>query len=1348
MAKNYLYLRYNDKGVVMKVSLNDKLTFNGYKPVKDDLGRKNYEFNYVFDEDAFDCYLEIYNVSVDKNGNYIITDRVDNYDTKDGMLKLKSGANKVNLSSSYFLSEKTPFAYHYKLVDKDNNEYFRVDAGNIVDKTKEHSYEIYNVVTQNGSNLNHGGSMKLVIPDNYNVGWQYNKKLFDDNHIIKNNEILNKAIKSHKHFSNKVGGTLAGIEKGLENGDFDGYTNIVSLPLFTDDSLSAHGYWNKNCMQISQPLGNINNYISLQKKLFGKGINLVSDGAFVNEGLEGIHLASVLKWGEKSPYFNWFRASGLKNGPFMFGVFGKNKDIISHKLVNSPYNFEQNENGHVSISRNRNYDSSKPTYIQIFDNRLASEKQKNDTQNLIETYDILNTDNPYEINVHDDTVINYHFEIDPEIYKKNVINLNEYNKSADFPITLKSYDGTRFVSKFENFELEDKIESNFETWDANTDIAKLNYVYSHSDTENGKNLNQKQRTERENIIKEGNCQVKDYIITSGKYWTQKTKDILTLYAAQNLINIEKDNPKKVLDTIKNKVTQGIFPQKLDINEEVVKNVLNGDYLLNQKSAGETFDEQVKAGIMNLPLDTIEFGDNIAEVLASPYITNRAIHEDEIGLTKYELYKKGNPHLTDETERAYLSAQKLYDNELFGFAKEILGKVQGGLEEKLDNPEYGKYVIPIMTSEIVKFALVKALAPDVKVYVNKENGEIGYDYEALKKTSLQGLGIYGASPEDEALSLIHKIKKGVIGIGENDKNLLADALKKSLKGTNASSFALAEMIVDRSQAGLDWRIDATKDVADIDALRDKKNSFADAWEEVTDFWKNFTQNILKINSNSFITAEVTDEVDLHKEFKGHASRFSQNEITKKLLNETGMTSTANYSAFFTDLAMLFGKSFTHENCMEYPVDDYFQKRIFEKMIGKEDYLRSSNMDSLLYSYTFIGNHDKPRALHCFALDMGLFFCDLTDKKNSPYRELAYRILNDKLYGEVKSEEIDKFNFDTVSPKAIAMADAMIRAFGDAFNKLCEEDNKLKSDEKYKNSVFEKIIASIIDLAKGSYLGNRFNADAFGVKPFDVVIDTVIKQAQEVHGLDLDDKKIKELKDTAFQNILAPAYSKLLGAMKYLVALPGKPTLYAGDDLGSTGYEEKTKNIYLANRYYIHNEWKDNEFIKKYNDELAKVMKLRSRSELDALNNGAPYTLPLQYSHEGTKLSAILRQNTEGKMAISLFNTAGIHHNPALEYTPTTVYLDKISLNEDGDSGKIGLKGGLKEGAKFVNANDENDVYYVHKYGNEYCIEHHDKSPICVNDSTMILYHVPEVSQVAFLGRVDFKPQNVEKAYSLA
>ena len=96
----------------------------------------------------------------------------------------------------------------------------------------------------------------------------------------------------------------------------------------------------------------------------------------------------------------------------------------------------------------------------------------------------------YDLHSHDDFYfILMHFEINPETYNKNVRNLSKYNNAnAQFPIYMESPKAARFLSKFETFVVDGKFESGFETWDANPDIAKLNFVYSNSDAMALKNL--------------------------------------------------------------------------------------------------------------------------------------------------------------------------------------------------------------------------------------------------------------------------------------------------------------------------------------------------------------------------------------------------------------------------------------------------------------------------------------------------------------------------------------------------------------------------------------------------------------------------------------------------------------------------------------------------------------------------------------------------------------------------------------------------------------------------------------------------------------------------------------------
>ena len=119
----------------MKVSLNlnqpkvrNNINFQGYKPTKSQYGDKEHEFNFVYDDSKYDCYLELYSVAKDVNNNYYVTDILKRYDdnpyNNELGVKLQSGkATKVNLSADYDVAPDEAFAYY-----RDSHR-FRYSAG-------------------------------------------------------------------------------------------------------------------------------------------------------------------------------------------------------------------------------------------------------------------------------------------------------------------------------------------------------------------------------------------------------------------------------------------------------------------------------------------------------------------------------------------------------------------------------------------------------------------------------------------------------------------------------------------------------------------------------------------------------------------------------------------------------------------------------------------------------------------------------------------------------------------------------------------------------------------------------------------------------------------------------------------------------------------------------------------------------------------------------------------------------------------------------------------------------------------------------------------------------------------
>lgn len=1355
----------------MKVSLNlnqaennKQINFTGYKWVKDEHGFRNFETAYIFDENNQDCYLEVYTLDHDKYNNYYIDSPAK---SRDGAyrIKMNPGANRINLTKTFGILPDSAFAYHYVVKNHHGGEEFiQIDAGDSICEDGK----AYNIVTPNGSLMSKGGSMKLVNIDSQNVGIVY-----DEHGKWKlNKELQQKSLDAVKTLTNVYGGTAAGLEKDIEEGKFNPYSRIISLPVFTREDFTSHKYWIENIFQPCNSLMNINNYRSLQEKMFAHNLNFVSDGAFVNEGLMGTHFSNLLKWGTESPYFRWFRASNLKDSPLSLGVFPKRTENVSWKLVNSPKNYIQDSSGKVNEIENSKYDHDKPTYIQFFDRRLVSDSERKNPQFLIKSYSKLNTKDVYDLHTHDDCVFPYYFEVNPKTVAANVERFNQHNSylSKDEKLKFDGYEASRIMSKHENFVVDGKFENGFETWDANPDIAKLNFVLSNNDLKTLKNMPNQEALLEEELIKQANCQVRDYTVEGGKYWTKTTNDILRLSVAQHIKSVDAQNPasvyQKIMGMSDGKKLPVALKSQLYIDE--VKNVLNGFYKITRKLSHEDKNGQVLEQLMNMPLETIEFGTNLVGVLGSPLITKRANTPDEIGVSRYEIYKKGNPNLPEKYAKTYNAMDNIYKKEMSDFAIKVLDEVNDKLpkESKLFNDnevtEYGQYVLPIIVPQIAKFAIVKAFAPKADAEYNKKTGEITYDYNALLNTHLQSLDLPKAgSAEDEAMLVLEKMKKGIVNISSESQDFITKSILATLKNTNVNSFKLADLIIDKTQAGLDWRIDATKDIADIDALRTHKQPFEDIWNDVNDFWKTFAQGIYSENPNSYIVAEITDEDNLHAKAYGSQSPTYPNtkDILPKFLRNTGITANAQYSKFYYDIVKLYSRSFEDAKTMDENENTFHLADHLKSTLISPDgsLLKAFSLPAINYAYTFIGNHDKPRALHCAALDMDMFYSDLTFVEDKKHRMDAYRLIKDKSLDYVSDEEILHYNFDNVSPKAVAMGMALRKGFMDVLN---EYKSNMTPEEFDRD--FKAISKAVADLSSGKFGNIRFDGDSFGVKPIDFNIKKVVEQAKNEYGFRFTSPQHENnFENKVFERIMTPAMTKVLAMMQILAAMPGMPTLYDGDDLGATGYDTEKKNVYLQGRQRVHNEWAElnnpryKEFIAKYKEQIDKTMSLRTMPQCNALNNGAPFVLPMQHGYNpfggdesNYNIPAVLQQSTDGRMTISLFN---LHRNvdknrPAYDNQQALdtkcIKLDQIELNHEGDTEMNGTLGvgikGLRNEIKFYNAKDPSDIYYVNQIGNRYVIKRGtDGGQITINDPTLVLYSNPVSAPLSFTGQYHVK-----------
>ena len=1329
-------------------------SFKGYELRKDENGDKYYSFSYPYDSNKYDCNLELFWVARDENGDYGKSGfrPLKNSSAEEGTdpfsYKMKPGENRVYLKSDYRIPEDAAFAYHYSLVPKGVKgavPIYKVDAGDLVgnEESNGNCKNLYNLVVPLGNMSEKAGAAILIFADNFDPRWMYDKQ----GNIVENPN-GKKNLEVFKNFGNSIGGSLAGVHKGLLDGKFDLYNRIFTLPLTSGDKNT--GYWLESGFQLTPACGNVDNYEKFQRDLFIKGKNLVLDSPFTSEGLNGIHVQSILKYGEDDVFFDWFNCKSLKDMTAKIGAFGKRTKYIRHRLVNAPFVPQQDINGVVKLKKRKDYDPTQPTYVQIYNSDQVTEAQVKDGTEEIFRYERPDGSNPLGYGTHNDTVFSYSFPIDPKEYEKNIKNFNEYNSKAakGNKVRLDSYEATRMLTKFSGFEFEDKIPGGFYNWNSMVDMNQFDYTVSNEFVLESMNVppNKRQAFFKHKIEK--NAEVLDYAASALKYWTKKTNTDLNLYVAQTLKGVNDDN---AYEMITNLVEEKKLPNKVlaEVNEDVVDNVMNDEYTLRGGKSDLSYSDTVIDGLMNLPLESLEFGKDVSALLSTPYVTNRASAPEYIGKSRFELLCEDNPHLLPEYRDIYDKATKVYTGPMLKFANDILEKVNSNLpaDSKLyrgsEVTDYGKYVLPILTNEIAKFAVVKALAPDVKVHINKDSGKISYDYDAMKKVSLKSLDMPSPSQKENVRILIDKIDDGLSVIPQNDKDLLVKSLGRMLDGTNVKSFELAEMIVDRTRSGVDWRIDAAKDFAKVDSVKDKIENFETIWEQSISILRTMTDAIREANPNSYIVAEVTDEIGLHKLGNpNNSERFyyrdndsnplgNRNDLVRKFLREAKVDATANYTHFFNGVPGIFAR--LGENGADLGLE---QGNAVFNMLGmfSGKFLYSGPYNSIINSYTFADNHDKPRLNHTMSMDMGFFYANLSKYDNYEYRKRAYTVLNpDK---EATPENINSYDFSYISAKAAARGESLNSAFYKSVEELAHRKNSYGNDFFYegdKDKIRQDLKRVVADFVAGNYLGKNYEADIFGVEEVHKVIQLVIDGYARKNPTTSEEFK-KALFDETFKQILNPVLSNALAVDKFMINLPGIPTTFAGDDLGSTGYETKTWNVYQKNRSAVRNDWGEKEgFIKDRKDASDKVKLLRSRPATHALNDGAPYLLKLQKTKNDQPISALYRYASDGSSVISLFNTAGTTHTYDQYSDPGKARAElennRIDLSMEGSY--VGLHGGLPEGTKFVNANDKNDVYYVYKghQPDEYYLakEKECKTPIILTDNTLTLYNVSDTLQ---------------------
>ena len=1074
-------------------SVPNKLNFKGYQYVTNNIGEIERVFHTSYDYTNTDkeLYIEFYPVV--KYSDYFGGIGVNEISAPPRVKMSKDGV-KVDPLRLLGLNNGEPFLYRFAEYDKegrllrtwaDSGQQIRRD-GRPVDPKEPLQTGEYTYVSTNGTHPTVYGQGEFLLPDAI-YPW-FKKTDFNSEkpgQIYEQKGVRKLLEGSHRTFSNVAGGNFAGLEKYIDEAAKNNTKIIYLAPYANGSRLDSHGYWNTNNNRVSPRLGSIDDYESFALKTFKNGMKYVYDGTFTSEGLEGIHLRYALKWARKGYDVNesyMFNMESIKDMPLTLGVVPKFNDNFRVRFVNPPEIMKQDKDGIITFEINKLYDSTKPTYVQAYDPTLVSEEQLADTTKLINAYAKMNVKDEYGSTSYEETVVPY----SKPVYDWNEV-VAQAEKMSQEKISLDSKEGAIMISASSDSKFGTATEG-IRTWDSNNDMAKMRHAVSAYDEQILSSINNPE--ERENVrekYKRTAIQSKDMILETLRYQTGLDKDIKILYMAQNLGKVNS------AEDIKKLVEAGLLPEEIIMTDEQLKNIDAGNWASLRPSGLYEKDEMTVKSLMKYPLDSLELADDTLSVLSSSYIASRASSEEDLGKTRFELMLEGNPHIDEEHGPSYRAMNDLFANEIRSFADAVVEKLNEVLPEKLvengEYTEYGEYVIDAIAPQITRFAILNALAKNhfkVKVL---DDGKLIYNYEEIiDNTHLESLNINAHNPLSEAKALVDTMSGANVATEENI-DILANAFAKQLKDSSLKSFRRAEAAYNLSGLGLDFRLDALKDLVDWDSVRSGEASFDDTMDDLIEIASKMVKTVKEINPNSVIMAELTDFDLLLKKIWGEKAGYdnafdmlkesgakykSLRDAEIQLFNSTGITTGAGYPHFFSNLLNSFSRDFVEGDIK----GGYWNVRnALMELIAQHD------PDYIRNLFSFVGNQDKPRILHDIALDMQLFYALLPPynekgvydhKYNLEYREDAMRILMgvDKLCDlplELRLNIDNPEYFRTVNTRALAMSKLLRQSL---------ESLSLSDTEK------RYLYRALSDLTDGVYLNNgeklnrqRFDKDNF-------------------------------------------------------------------------------------------------------------------------------------------------------------------------------------------------------------------------------------------------------------------------------
>ena len=594
---------------------------------------------------------------------------------------------------------------------------------------------------------------------------------------------------------------------------------------------SSHGYWTSSLFQPNRRLRNEADFTAEAMDALKLGGRWTFDGAFVNEGLNGIHVLTNLRWGDQSPYIDWFDYGSYRqfpNEPIKLGILPVKANKVTGLEDVDPAAWDMR----IMPGKTK----SDPYWVQLFDPRF-------------ETVDGRKIDNPAVglLTHSQQSVQPLWFPVDAYDAQDKLDQIRLLHERVLSPEEMQRQD-RQLKATWPSFQLAPRVLDNSAVkWDGQIDVAKMKVHHP---------------------------QVAQMIRDGCWYWTDKTDRLYTLETAKALVStgLTLSNAEAATEAV-----ERITKRHLDDTTGLLPALRGGEQSpVNKMTVSDALAKSAQAR-QGVPTDTTAANIVAADIQQSFHLGTLPAHPLMQGLLNHPELK---PQLIEPKHHwilrmiggviapilhpihaliKWISPKSKPERWLAptGFITTLEAKLDttfktmsAASQAKLRDPQLAHlFYEPVARSITLALLTGKPVQPGVEP-------DLAATFDAMSATIPQY--IQAAPPNLAAEYLSKWLQKRLKTL---DLAPVAHYMQAQLATVNSDAVAVARHALHQRELGLHWRIDALKDLGDMDRVRSapdvlKTKTLREELGRVNTLMAHVAGGIRQAFPSSDITPEIT------------------------------------------------------------------------------------------------------------------------------------------------------------------------------------------------------------------------------------------------------------------------------------------------------------------------------------------------------------------------------------------------------------------------------------------------------------------------------------------------------------